>query len=55
MSFSEVILKFAPQKKKLPEIMREIGPDCELTDAIEKASKEMRQAKMREVHFDADA
>lgn len=55
MSFSEVILKFAPQKKKLPEIMREIGPDCELADAIEKASKEMRQATMREVHFDADA
>jgi len=41
MSLSEVILMFTPQKKKLSEIMREIGPDYELADAIEKASKEM--------------
>ncbi|MCK9277398.1 MAG: antitoxin [Methanoculleus sp.] len=55
MSLSEVILMFTPQKKKLSEIMREIGPDYELADAIEKASKEMRQATMHEVNFDADA
>lgn len=54
MSFSEVILKFTPPKKKLSEIMREIGPDYEFADAIEKASKEMRQAKMRKVDLDAD-
>ena len=55
MSFSEVILKFTPQKKELSEIMREIGPDYEFADAIEMASKKMRQATMREVNFDADA
>jgi predicted CopG family antitoxin len=55
MSLSEVILMFTPQKKKLSEIMREIGPDYEIADAIEKASKEMGQATMHEVNFDADA
>lgn len=55
MSFSEVILKFTPPKKKLSEILREFEPNHELADAIEKASKEMRQAKMREVDFDADS
>ncbi len=55
MSLSEVIIKYTPPKKKFSEIMREIGPDPEFADSIEKTSKEMRRAKMREVNLDADS
>ncbi|GEM_PF-493050 len=55
MSFSEVILKYTPQKKKLSEILKEFGPNPALASSIEEASREMRKASMREVDFDADA
>lgn len=55
MSFSEVILKYTPPKKKLSEILREFGPNPVLADAIDEASRDMRKASMREVTFDADA
>lgn len=45
-------MKFTPSKEKLTEDLREFEPNHELVDAIEKASKEMRQ--VREVDFDAD-
>lgn len=54
MSFSEVILRFTPPEKKLSEILKEPGPNQELADSIERASREMRNATMREVDFDAD-
>jgi predicted CopG family antitoxin len=53
MSFSEVILKFTPPRKKLSEILKDLGTNQELADSIEKASREMRKARMREVDFDA--
>ncbi|HOI59526.1 MULTISPECIES: antitoxin VapB family protein [Methanoculleus] len=55
MSFSEVILKYTPPKKKLSEILKEFGPNPALADSVEEASREMRKASMREVDFDADA
>ncbi len=55
MSFSEVILKFIPPKRALTDVLREFGPNPELADAIGRASKEMRPARMREVQFNADA
>jgi len=55
MSFSEVIIKYTPAKKKLSEIIMEIGPNPELAGAIEKASREMRKAKLREYDMDADS
>lgn len=48
-SFSQVIVKYFPVKRKLSEVLAEIGRDDELADSIEAASKEMRQSKMREV------
>ena len=48
-SFSEVILQNFPAKRKLSEILAEIGKDDELADRIDAASKEMRQSKMRDV------
>jgi predicted CopG family antitoxin len=54
-SFSDVILKYYPRKRKLSEVLAEIGPNPELADAIEKASRDMRKAKVREVDLDAGA
>ena len=48
-SFSEVILQNFPAKRKLSEILAEIGKDDELADRIDAASKQMRQSKMRDV------
>jgi predicted CopG family antitoxin len=48
-SFSQVIVKHFPVKRKLSEVLAEIGRDDEMADRIEAASKEMRQSKMREV------
>jgi predicted CopG family antitoxin len=46
-SFSDVILKYYPSRKKLSVVLAEIGVSKDLADSIEKASREMRQAKMR--------
>ncbi|AAM04928.1 TPA: antitoxin [Methanosarcina acetivorans] len=48
-SFSDVILRYYPKKRKLSEVLAEIGPNPELADAIEKVSGEMRAEKMREI------
>jgi predicted CopG family antitoxin len=50
-----VILKYYPKKRKLSEVLAEIGSNPELADAIEKASRDMRKAEMREIDFDASA
>jgi len=50
-SFSDVILEHYPKKKKLSEVLKEIGANPELADSIEKVSLEMRKAKLREVRF----
>jgi predicted CopG family antitoxin len=49
-SFSEVILQNFPAKRKLSEILAEIGKDDELADRIDVASKEMRRSKMPPLH-----
>lgn len=54
-SFSYVILKYYPKKRKLSEVLAEISPSPELADAIERASRDMRKAKIREVELDAGA
>ena len=48
-SFSTVIIRYFPKKKKLSELLAEIGHDPELANSIEGASKEMRKASIREV------
>jgi predicted CopG family antitoxin len=52
-SFSDVILKYYPRKRKLSEVLAKIGFNPELANSIEKASRDMREAKMREIDFDA--
>ncbi len=47
-SFSDVILQHFPAKKKLSQILAEIGRDDDPANRIEAASKEMRRSKMRD-------
>ncbi len=49
-SFSEVIMQNFPAKRKLSEILAEIGKDNELADRIDVASKEMHRSKMPPLH-----
>lgn len=50
-SFSDVIIQNFPAKRKLSEILDEIGRDDDLANRIEAASIEMRKSKLREVDF----
>jgi predicted CopG family antitoxin len=55
MSFSEVILKYYPKKRKLSETLAEIASalpaqdGSDLADEVEMASDELRAARMRTV------
>lgn len=51
-SFSDVIMKYYPKKRKLSEVLAEIGPNPEFADAIERASRDMRKARMREIDLE---
>jgi len=50
-SFSEVIVKYYPVRRKLSDVLAELGDSEELADTIEKVSREMRKGRMREVTF----
>jgi predicted CopG family antitoxin len=50
-SFSDVIIRYYPARRKLSDVLAEIGANTELANSIEFASKEIRQAKMREAKF----
>jgi predicted CopG family antitoxin len=51
VSFSDVILAHYPKKKKLSEVLKEIGANPELADSIEQVSREMRRSSLRRVEF----
>jgi predicted CopG family antitoxin len=48
-SFSDVILRYYPKKRKLSEILAAIGPNEDLARAIEQASRELRRAPPRKI------
>jgi predicted CopG family antitoxin len=50
-SLSEVAMQNSPGKRKLSEILDEIGRDDELADRIEAASQEMRRSKRRDLNL----
>ncbi len=50
-SFSEVIVKYYPVKRKLSEVLAELGDCSDLADSVEMVSREMRKAKLRKVEF----
>ena len=47
-SFSEVIVQNLPAKRKLSQILEEIGRDDYPTDRVETTSEEMRHSRMRD-------
>lgn len=47
-SFLEVIVQNFPAKRKLSQILDEIGRDEALADRVETASREMRHSRMRD-------
>lgn len=51
MSFSEVIAHNYPVKRKLSEVLAELGDCSELADSVEKVSREMRKSSMHKVRF----
>lgn len=51
MSFSDVIIEHYPKKRKLSEILREVGANPDLAESIEKTSKEMRKSTLRKAGF----
>ena len=50
-SFSNVILKYYPSRRKLSMVLADIGVDTELADSIEAASQKMRRARIRETEL----
>ncbi len=51
MSFSEVIIKYYPVKRKLSDVLEELGDCTDLTDTIDAVSESMRKSTMQEVKF----
>lgn len=51
VSFSDVIVKYYPVKRKLSDVLAELGDCSEIADSVEKVSREMRKSRMREVKF----
>lgn len=50
-SFSDVVLKYYPAKRKLSDVLADIGVDTELADSVEAASRMTRHARIREVEL----
>jgi predicted CopG family antitoxin len=48
-SFSDVIVKYYPVKRKLSDVLAELGDCTDLADTVEKVSHEMRKGRMHEV------
>lgn len=50
-SFSDVIVTYYPVKRKLSDVLAELGDCTVLADSTETFSRGMRKAKMREARF----
>lgn len=50
-SFSEVIVRYYPVRRKLSDVLLELGDCTDLAKSIGNVSKEMRKTKMRNVRF----
>jgi predicted CopG family antitoxin len=51
MSFSDVIVKYYPVKRKLSDVLGELGDCTGLADSVETVSREMRKEKLHKVSF----
>ncbi|ABS55502.1 conserved hypothetical protein [Methanoregula boonei 6A8] len=50
-SFSEVIVKYYPIRRKLSDVLEELGDCTAFADTIGRVSKEMRKTKIRNVRL----
>jgi predicted CopG family antitoxin len=50
-SFSEVIVKYYPVRRKLSDVLDELGDCTDIAESIGNVSREMRKTKMRNVRF----
>jgi predicted CopG family antitoxin len=50
-SFSEVIVQYYPVRRKLADVLAEIGNCSDLTGSVEKVSRDMRKSRMKTVKF----
>jgi predicted CopG family antitoxin len=50
-SFSDVIVQYYPVKRKLADVLDEIGNCTDLADSVEKTSLAMRKSRMRPAKF----
>jgi predicted CopG family antitoxin len=50
-SFSEVIVKYYPVRRKLSDVLEELGDCTDLTESISRVSREMRKTKIRTIRF----
>ena len=50
-SFSDVIVKYYPVKRKLADVLSEIGDCSSLADSVEKVSNDMRKSRMKKIGF----
>lgn len=50
-SFSDVIVQYYPVKRKLADVLAEIGNCTDLADSVEKTSRAMRKSRMRQAKF----
>lgn len=50
-SFSDVIVQYYPVRRKLADVLAEIGNCTDLADSVEKSSRAMRKSRMRPAKF----
>ncbi|MDD1704444.1 MAG: antitoxin [Methanoregula sp.] len=50
-NFSDVIVKYYPVKRKLSDVLSELGDCTGLADSVETASRGMRKSKLREARI----
>ena len=50
-SFTDVVIKLTTKKRKLSDVMKELGTDKDLADSIEKIYKERKNFKIRDVEL----
>ena len=48
-SFSDVIVQYYPVRRKLADVLTEIGNCSELADSVEKISRDMRKSRMKTI------
>jgi len=51
VSFSDVIVKYYPVKRRLADVLSGIGESSDLADSVETVSRRMRKSRMRTAGF----